>query len=228
VVVTVAALYDIHGNLPALEAVLADAEGADAFVFGGDVIWGAWPRECLDLALSLGDRAHFVLGNTDRFALTSTDDESGLWTQERLSAAQRELVLGWPLTLVLDGVLYCHATPRSDEEVVFPVSPEARWAEVLDGVDESVVVCGHTHVQFDELHAGRRVVNPGSVGSPTDRATAWWALIGPEIELRTTDYDTAGTAAAMRGRGFPRADFADELIEPRPRERMYELFGDTS
>ena len=225
----VAALYDVHGNLPALEAVLADAERrcVGVVVFGGDLIWGPWPRECLELALSLGDRARFVLGNTDRFALTATD-ESSSWVRERLSDEQRELVCTWPLTLELDGVLYCHATPRSDEEIVLPVSPEERWTDVLDGVEERVVVCGHTHVQFDEVHAGRRVVNPGSVGNATDRATACWALIGPEIELRTTDYDTVATAAAMRATGFPRTDFADELIEPWPRERVYELFGDAS
>lgn len=224
---TVAALYDVHGNLPALEAVLADADSADAVVFGGDLIWGPWPRECLELSLSLGDRAHFVRGNTDRFVLTS-NDESSLWVRERLSAEQLELVLAWPQTLVLDRVLYCHATPRSDEEIVLPVSSENRWAEVLAGVEDDVVVCGHTHVQFDEVHAGRRIVNPGSVGNPTDRATAWWALVGPDVELRTTDYDTEATAAAMRVRGFPRTDFADELIEPRTRESVYTLFGDAS
>jgi len=225
--VTTAALYDVHGNLPALEAVLAETGGADAVVFGGDLIWGAWPRECLELALSLGDRARFVLGNTDRFVLTATD-ESSSWVRERLSGEQLELVRAWPLTLELDGVLYCHATPRSDEELVVPVSSEERWAEVLEGVEERVVVCGHTHIQFDEVHAGRRVVNPGSVGNPTDRATAWWALIGPEIELRTTDYDTVATAAAMRATGFPRTDFADELIEVWTRESVYERFGDGS
>ena len=224
---TTAALYDVHGNLPALEAVLAETGGADAVVFGGDLIWGAWPRECLELALSLGDRARFVLGNTDRFVLTATD-ESSSWVRERLSGEQLELVRAWPLTLELDGVLYCHATPRSDEELVVPVSSEERWAAVLEGVEERVVVCGHTHIQFDEVHAGRRVVNPGSVGNPTDRATAWWALIGPEIELRTTDYDTVATAAAMRATGFPRTDFADELIEVWTRESVYERFGDGS
>ena len=224
---TTAALYDVHGNLPALEAVLAETAGADPVVFGGDLIWGAWPRECLELALSLGDRARFVLGNTDRFVLTATD-ESSSWVRERLSGEQLELVRAWPLTLELDGVLYCHATPRSDEELVVPVSSEERWAEVLEGVEERVVVCGHTHIQFDEVHAGRRVVNPGSVGNPTDRATAWWALIGPEIELRTTDYDTVATAAAMRATGFPRTDFADELIEVWTRESVYERFGDGS
>jgi putative phosphoesterase len=227
VVVTTAALYDVHGNLPALEAALGETGGADAVVFGGDLIWGPWPRECLELALSLGDRAHFVLGNTDRFVLTATDDSS-TWARERLGEEQLELVRAWPLTLELDGVLYCHATPRSDEEIVFPISPEERWAEVLEEVEESVVVCGHTHIQFDEVHAGRRVVNPGSVGNATDRATAAWALIGPEIELRTTDYDTVATAAAMRATGFPRTDFADELIEPWTSASVYERFGDGS
>jgi diadenosine tetraphosphatase ApaH/serine/threonine PP2A family protein phosphatase len=227
VVVTTAALYDVHGNLPALEAVLAETDDADAIVFGGDLIWGPWPRECLELALSLGNRARFVLGNTDRMAVASSDASSS-WVRERLSAQQLEVVRAWPPTLELDGVLYCHATPRSDEEIVFPISSEERWAEVLEGVEASVVVCGHTHVQYDETHTGRRVVNPGSVGNSTDRATACWALTGPEIELRTSDYDTVGTAAAMRATGFPLVDFADELIEPRTREQLYARFGDAS
>jgi len=219
----VAALYDVHGNLPALEAALAGVErdNVDLVVFGGDLFWGAWPSETLELARSLGDRARFILGNTDRSALTGVE-ESARWTQERLNAEQRAFVLAWPETLALDGVRYCHATPRSDTEVVLPTSSEQRWAEVLDGVEEQVVVCGHTHLQYDEVHAGRRVVNPGSVGNPIDRATAWWAVIGPEVELRTSDYDTVAAAAAMRERGFPRADFADELLEPRTHEQVLE------
>jgi putative phosphoesterase len=219
----VAALYDVHGNLPALEAVLGEVD-ADLVLFGGDLIWGAWPRETLELALSLGDGARFIMGNTDRGAL-SADDDSALWVQERLSREQRELVLGWPATLTVDGVLYCHGTPRSDTEIVGPPSPEARWLEALHGVREDVVVCGHTHLQYDEQHAGHRVVNPGSVGNPTVRPTAWWALIGPDVELRTTDYDTRATADAWRATGFPRTDFADELVEPLSRERLLELLA---
>jgi predicted phosphodiesterase len=219
----IAALYDVHGNYPALKAVLGEVD-AEVVVFGGDLIWGAWPRETLELALSLGDRARFIMGNTDRTALAG-DGEDALWVQERLSREQRELVLAWPPTLSLDGVLYCHATPRSDTELVGPASREARWEEVLEGVVEPVVVCGHTHLQYDEQHAGRRVINPGSVGHPAVRATAWWALIGPDVELRTTDYDTRATADAWRATGFPRTDFADELIEPWSRERVLELIG---
>lgn len=216
---SVAALYDVHGNLPALEAVVGSLEDVDVVLFGGDVIQGAWPRETLELALSLGERAHFIMGNTDRGSLTGTD-AMARWVRERLTAEQRELVLGWPATLVLDGVLYCHATPRSESEVVTPASPEQRWAEVIEGVEEAIVVCGHTHLQYDETHAGHRVVNPGSVGNPSVRATAWWATIGSSIDLRTTDYDTVATAEAWRRTGCPRTDFADELIEPWSRKRV--------
>ena len=222
----VAALCDVHGNLPALEATLADVEreAPDVVVFGGDLIWGGWPEETLELALSLGDRARFVRGNTDRSALTS-DEASAVWTRERLSEGQRAVVLAWPTTVVLDvdGLgpsLFCHATPRNDAEIVSPVSAVERWVEALDGVSEPVVVCGHTHLRYDGRYAGRRVVNPGSVGNPSEEARAWWALLGPDVELRASDYDTAATAAALRATGFPRLELADELLQPWSRERL--------
>jgi putative phosphoesterase len=218
---TVAALYDVHGNLPALEAVLAEID-ADLVVFGGDLVWGAWPRESLELALALGDRVRFIRGNTDRMAVMGSDPSS-LWVQARLTEEQRELVLGWPETLSIDGVLYCHATPRSDEEIVSPASPESRWEEVLAGVEEHVVVCGHTHLQFDEEHAGHRIVNPGSVGNPSVRATAWWARVGMQIELRSTDYDTHGAADAWIATGYPRTDFAEELRTPWTRQQLLDF-----
>jgi predicted phosphodiesterase len=220
--VRVAALYDVHGNAPALEAVLAEVD-ADIVLFGGDLVWGAWPRETLALARSTGERGRFIMGNTDRGALTDREDASAVWVQERLSDEERMFVLSWPATLSLDGVLYCHATPRSDTEIVAPMSSEERWADVLAGVDETTVVCGHIHYQYDEQRAGHRVVNPGSVGNPTIRATAWWAVLdGGRVELQTTDYDTRATAAAWRATGFPRADFADELLEPFSLERLME------
>jgi putative phosphoesterase len=217
----VAALYDVHGNASALEAVLADLGEVDAVVFGGDLVWGAWPRETLELARGLGARARFIMGNTDRGALTDEEDPSGLWVQERLSSEERAFVMSWPATLTLDGALYCHGTPRSDTEVVTPFSPEERWLEVLDGVDEDLVVCGHTHLQYDERHASRRVVNPGSVGLPTLRATAWWAILDDgSVELRTTDYDTRAAAEAWRATGYPRADLAKQLLKPSSLEEL--------
>jgi nicotinate (nicotinamide) nucleotide adenylyltransferase len=220
----VAALYDVHGNRPALEAVLADVEReeADIVLFGGDLVWGPWPRETLELALALGDRARFILGNTDRLVL-ERDSESARWTRDRLSESQQVIVAAWPKTLVLEAAglgptLFCHATPRSDEVVLSPASPEVRWDAALAGVLEHVVVCGHTHLQFDEQRAGHRVVNPGSVGNPTVRATAWWAMLGPDVALRSSDYDTEAAALAARATGFPRTDFADELLAPETRD----------
>jgi putative phosphoesterase len=223
----VAALYDVHGSARALDAVLADgARDADVVVFGGDLVWGAWPRETLALARSLGDSARFVMGNTDRGALTDDEDPSAIWVQERLDDEERAFVLSWPATVTLDGSLYCHATPRSDTEIVTPWSPEPLWGEVLAGADEEIVVCGHTHYQYDARRGGHRVVNPGSVGNPSIRPTAWWAVLDSGgVELRTTDYDTRATADAWRASGFPRTDFADELVEPYSLQRLTERWG---
>jgi putative phosphoesterase len=223
----VAALNDVHGNVYALEAVLADVETAnvDAIVFGGDVVWGPWPRETLELAKSLGERAHFLSGNMDRIALANEEDASTRFVQERLSDDQRRFVASWPATLSIDGVLYCHATPHSDEDVVTPVSSEQAWREALRDVAEPTVVYGHIHYQYDEEHAGHRVVNPGSVGLPTLRATAWWAVIGDDVELRTTDYDVTATIDAMRRSGFPRPDFPAQLEAPSSYERVLERWG---
>jgi predicted phosphodiesterase len=214
---TVAALYDVHANLPALEAVLADgAAEADAIVFGGDLVAGAWPRETLALAQSFGDRAHFVRGNWERYLAERRDHPAIAWLLERVDAND----LDWPATLSLDGALYCHATPSSDEQVAVPTLREADW----DAFAEPFVVCGHTHLQYDASRDGRRVVNPGSVGNPTIRPTAWWALIdGDHVALRSSDYDTEATADAMEGTGWRWLDFVDELRSPYTLEQIEEL-----
>lgn len=212
----VAALYDVHGNVRALEAVLREAVDVDAYVFGGDLVAGAWPRETLELARSLGDRASFVRGNWERALVEGDPAPEAVWLRAQLDGHD----LDWPETLTLDGVLYCHATPRSDSEIVLPQWDRSDWSAFRG----PLVVCGHTHVQFDVERNGTRIVNPGSVGNPTVRATAWWAVIDDgEAELRTTDYDTASAAAEMRTSGFPRSDFADELGEPYTVERILGL-----
>ena len=199
--VTVAALYDVHGNLPALEAVLAVAEdAADLVVFGGDLVWGPWPSECLQRAESLGGRARLLRGNCEGLVLDGASAGHS-WARDRLSVVDCARIATWPPTLVLDvdglgPTLFCHATPRSDEEILVPESPGPAWADALAGVEQELVVCGHTHLQFDRELAGVRVVNPGSVGAPTIRPVAWWALLGPEVDLRTTAYDTEATIAA--------------------------------
>jgi putative phosphoesterase len=209
--VRVAALYDTHGNLPALEAVLTEVarEGVDAIVSGGDVVWGAQPAECLERLVAVG--ARFVRGNADRDVLTG-DDEIDRFCNARLSDEQKELVAAWPTTIELDldlgHVVFCHATPRSDEEIVTPRTPEEVVAETLADVVADLVVCGHTHVQFDRRVPGvPRLVNAGSVGMPYEGdPAARWALIGAKVELHRTAYDVGEAIAAARSSGLPQVE----------------------
>ena len=226
----VAALYDVHGNLPALEAVLADLpSNVDAIVFGGDLVWGPWPRECLALAESLGDPARFVRGNCETLVLVGSGEHA--WARNQLDDDQLRRVAAWPATLTLDvdglgRTLFCHATPRSEDEILFAESPVARWADAVGGVVERTVVCGHTHLQYDRELCGHRVINPGSVGAPTVRPVAWWALLGPEVELRTTSYDTEGTIEAAAAFVPDVSAFARWLREtPSSEERIAAVGG---
>ena len=220
----VAALYDVHGNLPALEAVLADVDRAapDLVVFGGDVFAGPFPRETLALASSVAP-AHYLRGNGDRM-LASLPAEAR-WAHEQLTEEDWAFVAEWEPTVTLDvhglgSTLFCHATPRSDEEVFTVRTPDERLKEMLGGVHERVVVCGHTHMQVDRTVGDVRVVNAGSVGMPyAARPGAYWALLGPDVELRRTDYDLEAAAARIRASGWPDADaFAAENVLSVPSE----------
>ena len=161
----IAALYDIHGNLPALEAVLAepDVAAADVVVVGGDAIAGPMPAETLRLLAAQGERIVWLAGNNERemFERREADPDSGglwdrraVWVAGRLTASERASVADWPGTVVIDvdglgPVLFCHATPRSDSEIFTAITPPAVVEPMLAGVAEATVVCGHTHVQFD-------------------------------------------------------------------------------
>jgi len=226
----VAALYDIHGNLPALEAVLGEVEGEapDVIVVGGDVAAGPMPRETLDRLLALGGRARFIRGNTDRELVDHYDATSTLrgednawvrrdeWAARQLTAAQRDVLASLPETLVLHvealgPTLFCHGSPRSDEENITRLTPAARLDEILADTAEGVIVCGHTHVQFDRAHEGRRVVNAGSVGMHWEgRPGAYWLLIGPDVQLRRSLYDVEEAARRIRATGYPDPE---ELLE---------------
>jgi predicted phosphodiesterase len=233
----VAALYDVHGNLPALDAVLAEVErsGADLVVVGGDVAIGPMPRECLARLRALGDRVLFVRGNGDREIASVPDDDDGddlwaartRWSAEQLDERELEFLAGLPATQSLRArglgrVLFCHGSPRDDEEIVTALTSEERLAPMLRGVEERTVVCGHTHVQFDRVVDDTRVVNAGSVGMPYEvRPGAYWALLDRGVELRRTGYDLEAAAAAVRASGFPGADeLAGEnvLTTPGPTE----------
>jgi putative phosphoesterase len=201
----VAALYDVHGNLPALEAVLAEAD-ADLILAGGDVAAGPWPSETLDRLRGLGERVRFIRGNADR-ELTSREEgraprEVMDFARARLSHEQLDFLGALPLTESVDveglgSVLFCHATPRNDEEIFTRISPDERWQEALDGVRADVVVCGHTHVQFMRTIGNRVLVNAGSVGMPyEDQPGAYWALLGPGIDFQRTQYEPGDIAAS--------------------------------
>lgn len=217
----VAALYDVHGNLPALEAVLADPRcaAADVVVSGGDLCAGPMPVETLHAMQARG--ALFVRGNADR-ELTG-------WPAARLTAAQLETLRSWPTTLTLevDGlgpVVFCHGSPRADDEILTRITPDDVVADAVGG--SPLVVCGHTHVQYDRAVGRSRIVNAGSVGMPYEgRTAAFWALLGPGVELVATDYDVAAAVAAIRETGYDNAEDAiQSLLTPHSSEEATEVF----
>ena len=238
----VAVLADIHGNLPALEAVLAepDVMGADRIVLLGDIALGPMPAESLDLLASLGERAVWVHGNCEREVLTAYDGKSlpgpdadgARATAALLEGHHRNLLNALPLTVTLDvdevgAALFCHATPRRDDEFVLVDSPLAVWRRALDGVRESLVVLGHTHMPFDRLVDGKRVINPGSVGMSYGAPGACWALLGPTVVLRSTVYDVVAAAARIRSSAHPDAAAwaQDYVLAPPGDAEALEVFS---
>ena len=194
---SVATLYDVHGNLAALAAVLAEIPEDATIVVGGDVCTGGGqPAETLERLRGLGGRVRWLRGNADR-ALTPGEEEA-LPPQSRealartraaLSGEQVGFLHGNPPTVRIRDVLYCHATPRNDVDVFTVATPEEQVAPAFAGVHDTVVVCGHTHLQFERTIAGIRVVNSGSVGNPyEDEPGAYWTL---DLVHRRTPYQGA-------------------------------------
>ena len=229
----VAAISDIHGNLPALEAVLADIEreGVDEIVVAGDSVSGPWPAEVFDLLNSIG--ARIVRGNADRAEeVMAHSSELGAWNADRLGASRVASVTAWPLTLELTveglgDVLLCHSTPTSDTPIYTRITPDGELAELLGDVTADVLVCGHTHMQYDRrVSTGLRVANPGSVGMPYEsRRGAYWAVLGPDIEFRRTEYDVEATVAAIQVMGAPvDARLLEYLLEPPGSDATTEYF----
>ncbi len=200
----VAALYDIHGNLAALDAVLAEVD-ADLIVVGGDIVGGEQTTEALERLRARGD-VRFVRGNCERALVEPGVAPPGVFDpiRETLTGEQIDFLYGLPaqLTLEVDGlgsVRFCHATPRNDTEIFTILSPDERVRDLLSGVPESVVVCGHTHMQADRRVDEYRIVNAGSVGMPYEDAPgAYWALLGADVELRRTEYEGAPIPESTR------------------------------
>jgi putative phosphoesterase len=239
----VAALYDIHGNLPALEAVRREIERAkvDRVVVAGDVVPGPMPRECLALLRELDVPVLSIRGNGESAVLAEwAGSDPGVpeavreairWTATQLSPTDRELLTNWPPTLELEivelgRVLFCHATPESDTEIFTRHTPEEHLLPLFESLDADLVVCGHTHMPFDRSIADLRLVNAGSVGMPFGRAGADWLLLGPDVLPQHTDYNLAEAAERLATTAYPdAATFAERhVLHPPLEEEMLQAF----
>lgn len=238
----IAALYDIHGNLPALEAVLAEvvSMGFDLVVVGGDVVPGPMPMGCLDRLDGLEEVARYVVGNGEMDVLAVRDGrvpervpeafhEGMRWNAQRLRPEAVEAMRAWPMTLGLEApgigdVLFCHATPRDENEVFTRRTPGDALEKRFEGSRSDLVICGHTHMQFDRTVGGVRVVNAGSVGMPFGDPGAYWTSIGPEgVELRRTAYDLEAATRQIEGTDYPDRHLL-RIVEPPSEEEMLEAF----
>jgi putative phosphoesterase len=241
----VAAIYDIHGNLPALEAVLQEIRqlGVDCVVVGGDVVPGPMPCETLARLLDLNLPVRFIQGNcevavlaemagTDPGPLSEGAREVMRWTAEQLQPEYEALLASWPKTLRLEiprlgEVLFCHGTPRHENECFTRLTPEDRLLPLFENLGVSMAVCGHTHMQFDRMVGRTRVMNAGSVGMPFGKAGADWLLLGSHGELRHTPYDLERGAERIRGTDYPQArEFASQyVLTPPSEDQALEMFA---
>jgi putative phosphoesterase len=229
----VAVIADVHGNAPALRAVLAEIEReqVDLIVSCGDLTWGPLPEETYELARALD--ARFVRGNADRAVLERVSKtERERWMQAHHSQEMRDFLSSFEdtVSVEVDGlgaIRLCHGSPRSDEECVTPATPEERVKEFSADVNEKVIVSAHVHLQFDREVAGIRSVNAGSVGLPyEDGPGAYWALLGPDVEFRRTDYDVDTTIERYRASGQPSVEQTVELMLTPPTRGEVIAFGE--
>jgi putative phosphoesterase len=227
----VAALPDVHGNAPALAAVLEELgrEEPDLVVFCGDLTWGSLPQETLALVRELDVLARYVRGNADRMVGVELEGR-GPWMTSHHTADDLAFLAAFEetVTVNVDGLgptCFSHGSPRSDEECVTERTPAERVREFMAGRDEQVVVTAHVHLQYDRTVDGIRCVGPGSVGLPygDQPGYAYWALLGPDVELRRTPYDLEAAIGLMRATDDPRVEEIVELMQnPTSREEVIE------
>lgn len=239
-----AAIYDVHGNLPALEAVLAEImqEGVDQIVVGGDIVPGPMPQETLARLREVDVPIHFVRGNGEVAVLAEMGGKDPhmpekvreviSWNAQQLSRDDEQFLNTWPLTYQanideIGKVLFCHATPQNENDIFTRLTPE-KCLPFFTDVAADLVVCGHTHMQFDRRIARTRVVNAGSVGMPFGKPGAHWLLLDPRVQLRQTRYDLAAAAERIRNTDYPKADeFAERnVLHPPSEEEMLKVFGE--
>ena len=236
----IAVLSDVHGNLPALEAVLAEVEdeGFDLIVSAGDVVAGPMPRECLERLAGFGDRVRWVMGNADREVVAAfdgalADDPADSATRDahfaaaRLERRHRDLLASFAPAVVAGQALVCHGTPASDTQILTPRSSPERFAAALEGVDAPVAVGGHVHLQFLQRAGSTLWCNAGSVGLPYEGAPGayWLALTSEAPNLRRTRYDVDAAHAAIAATGYAGAeDFLAAIAGGVSREAAMDAF----
>jgi predicted phosphodiesterase len=224
----VLALYDIHANVDALDAVLADPRAdPDLVVIGGDAVPGPFGSATIARLEALNVPTRWLRGNGEREVAEAVggpapaDNDLAARTAA-ITAAElghdRARSLGeLPLTVTLDGVLFCHASPRRDDEILTRLSSPERWTDALSGVDTALVVGGHTHQQDDRVVGDVRFLNAGSVGLPYegDGAARWLWVADGVPELRHTAYEAARAGERILEAGWPdERSVRAALIEP--------------
>ena len=242
--IAVAALYDIHGNLPALRAVLEEIQDLKVkeIVVGGDVLVGPMSRECLELLLSIQTPVHFIFGNCEVSVLDAMRNkplpplpETVLkdiqWTANELSPEHHRIVSAWPKTIELEvkgigRVLFCHATPQDENQIFTKLTPHEELLPLFKEIDVDLVVCGHTHMQFDLNIGTTRIINAGSIGMPFGKSGAHWLLLDNGIEFKHTLYDLGAAAHLISKTSYPSAtNFAQKnVLQPPSEDEMLSVF----
>ncbi|MDA8347172.1 MAG: metallophosphoesterase family protein [Thermaerobacter sp.] len=234
----IAALYDIHGNLPAMEAALHSCreEGPSAVVIGGDLAAGPLPAQTLDILMALGQWAVPIKGDADRALVAAYDlrmagrmaelaafDPIVAWASGRITRSHRDFLANLPDHVVLSAdelgeIYFCHGTPGAEHAVVTPSTPEEDIQAMFSSVSQRICVVGRAHLAFDRKAGGQRIVDPGSVGLPCEDAPgAYWAIFGPEVGLRRTEFNLARAARRIERSGMPGArTFAKERVLAAP------------
>lgn len=240
----IAALYDIHGNLPALEAILEEISDlqVDRIVVGGDVVPGPIPQETLDMLFRSSTQIDFIYGNGEVAVLQQLAGEQPRavpeafrpiiqWTARQLDRETERTLRGWPLTITIESpslgkILFCHATPGDENEIFTRLTPDERLRSIFADIEADVVICGHTHMQFDRQVGELRVANAGSVGMPFGKPGAHWLLLGDDLEFRRCSYDGEAAAVRIRAGNYPQAEqFAtNNILHPPSEEQMLEMF----
>lgn len=228
---TIAAIYDIHGNFFALEAVLSEIQTKkiETVVVCGDIVWGPQPRKVMDTLMNYKNQFHFIMGNADREVAHRHDEKQGCpsfiaelnhWCADQLTEEQIEFIISLPkeVSLSIDGlgdILFVHGSPRSDEEAIRVGTPEEEIWPMIKDVKENTIVCGHTHIQFDRVIGNKRIINAGSVGLQSAAKGACWLLIDNDIHLKVTEYNVKEAADRIRAGQCPyKNDFADHILYP--------------